>query len=98
MGEVQRQKEMARKVSAMQSLRTAMSPDGYSKASRETVLGMMVAFLAKSVLGRVARSTKRIPGVSCVLWDDQTVSEVLHPQWYHHSSLYRMNIHWLRMM
>lgn len=75
-----------------------MSPDGYIRAARETVLVMMVAFLANSVLGRVALSTTRIPGVSCVLWDDQTVSEVPHPQWYHHFSFYRMNIPWLRMM
>lgn len=64
----------------------------------EKLLMMMVAFPAKSVLGRAALSTKGIPGVSCVLWDDQTVSEVLHPQLYHHSSFYRMNIPCLRMM
>lgn len=82
----------------MQSLRTAMSPYGHIKAARETVLVMMVAFLANSMLGRVALSTKGIPGVSCALWKDQTVSEVLPPQLYHHPSLYRMNIPWLRMM
>lgn len=75
-----------------------MSPDGHIKVARETVLVMMVAFLANSALGRVALTTKGIPGVSCVLWDDRTISEVLHPQLYHHSSLYRMNIPWLRMM
>lgn len=75
-----------------------MSPDGHIKAARESVLVMMAAFLANSVLGRGALNTKGIPGVSCVLWDDWPISEVLHPQLYHHSSLYRTNIPWLRMM
>lgn len=61
------------KVSTMQSLRTVMSPYGHIKAARETVLVMMVAFLANSMLGRVALSTKGIPGVSCALWNDQTL-------------------------